>query len=315
MSLRKDTLWTSADILVSSGLAFAFRLLLARWLSPVDYGIAAMVLATWTILQVINEFGLTATLIQKGRDGVDQNLIETTFALSTILSFVLLLFSVLIVAPLSAQYYHVPQVSWLTVILSLGLIAAPFGTLSSALLYRERRFKEIAAVRVAATLAGIIVAAAALIREADAWVVVYQALATQMLSAIGLYYYARWPLRWQLDRAAIRQITGFSTLVFLNDMMVSFAGSLPIVVVGRMLGAAEAGMFAVAVLLTDTMRRSMMAILNRVMFVHYSMNQSTHAALRKDYKSTQYFNCRATFPLMVFVILFAPDTTQKKLSD
>jgi teichuronic acid exporter len=307
MSLKRDAVWTAADTFVSAGLAFLFRLLVARALSPHDFGLAAIVLGIVAVLQVLNEFGLTSALIQKPESKVTPALVNTTFTASAIISVALALAAVVAIAPLAAEFYKEPLVGTLIATLAISLLPSPFTTVSSALLYRSRRYKEVAINRVCSTLASLAVAGVLLYLWPSPWVVIWQAIAQSVFSCIGLNLIVRWRFRLLLDRAHLKEVLGFSSFVLANDFAVSLSANAGVFILGRLVSVADVGLFGLASYMTDTVRKSLMSILNRVTFVHYSSVQGDKAALRKVYMSTLEWNCRVIFPVMVAFMLFGPE--------
>jgi teichuronic acid exporter len=100
---------------------------------------------------------------------------------------------------------------------------------------------------------------------------------------------------------------GFSTLVLTNDLAVSFAGQAGVFILSRMTSVSDAGLFSLATYMTDTVRKTLMSILNRVTFVHYSSIQNDKEQLKKSYLSTLTWNCRMIFPVMTTFMLFGPE--------
>lgn len=306
MTLKRDAIWTAIDTLLTAGLAFGFRLVVARMVSPEEFGLAVIVLGAVAVLQVVSDFGLTAALIQRNQGVISDGLVNTTFTVSCIVALLLACVTMAVLAPLAADFYGAPLIEPMLTVLAVSLLFSPFTTVASALVMRERRFKEVAVVRVAANLTGVAVAAGLLWLQPGAWVLIVQALVVAVLLAAGLVTLARWPFRFRLERAHLRSLFGFSSFVLVNDLLVASSANAGIFILGRLVPAAEVGLFGLATYLTETVRRTLMSILNRVTFVHYSTHQDNHAELRRAYISTLTWNCRAVFPTMVAMIFFAP---------
>jgi teichuronic acid exporter len=309
MSLRKDALWTAADTFISSGLSFLMRLVVARMLSTHDFGIASMALTTIAIIQVFNDFGLTSAIMQKEKERLTPSLVNATFFASVAVSLVLFAIVSLAVAPLSARYFEEPLVAPLTIALAFGLLLSPFSSMSTALMFRERRFREVAIIRSIATLVSLSAVAVLIFIRPDPWVVVCQALVSQCVSALALYYASSWRPKFNASVKGLREIFNYSGLVFLSDLTVSLANNAGVMIVGRVLGASEVGMYSLAIYMTDTVRRAISSVLNRVMFVHYAQNKHDPAVMKAAYLRTLSWNCRVIFPFMTMFILFGPSLT------
>ena len=113
-------------------MAFAFRLVVARMLSPHEFGIAAIALTVVALLQTINDFGLTAALIQKDEDKLTPDMVNSTFTASLIVSVVLAILTAFVIAPLAADFYGQPLVQPLIAVLAVCLLPSPFSTIAAA---------------------------------------------------------------------------------------------------------------------------------------------------------------------------------------
>lgn len=306
MSLKRDAIWTGLDTFLSSGLAFAFRLVVAKLLAPDQFGTMAMALTVHAVLQVIGGFGLTASLVQKEQSKFNDELVRSTFTISVAVSLLLLVLTLAAVAPLAALFYESAQVGEMIAVLSFCFLLTPFSSVATALLYRERRFRELATARAVSALGGMLVAGAILSFNRSAWVVVVQIVVTAVIMTLQIFRYAGWRPNLRRDYAAMRSIFNYSGLVLLNDISVAFARSLDVAVLARALSRADVGIYSLAFFLTDTARMNLMSILNRVMFVRYSQVQNDQRQLRENYLKTMRWNCFIIFPLMMVLILFGP---------
>lgn len=309
MSLKRDAVWTALDTFVCAGLAFLFRILVAKVLAPKDFGVAAMALSVVAIIQVFNEFGLTAALIQKNEEDLGDEVVNSTFTASVIVSSALSILTATAVSYLASIYYKEPVIQPLVATLALSLLAAPFSTVASALLYRRRQFKMIAAVRIVATMVGIASAGAWLFFNQSPWVVIFQTVVTTLLTVVGVVSLSRWKFRLNFNLRHMKEVFVFSGFVLANDVTVSLAANAGVFILGRTASPASVGLFSLASYMTDTVRRSLMSILNRVTFVHYSKIKSDLAEVRRSYISTLRWNCRVIFPTMMCFILFGPNLT------
>lgn len=306
MSIRRDAYWTMADTVVTSALAFALRIIVAKMLAPDDFGVASIALTVITILQGINDFGMTAALIQRDKEGVTRQFINTTFTASLLITVILTALTVLVFAPWAAEAYDEPALYALILVAGITLLTSPFTTVASALMYREGKFKQNAVIKVVSAVLGMFTAIALLAYDPSPWVVVLQMVVSMVAGAIMLTIAQPHSYALRLDRVHLRAVFGFSTYVMIGGMVGTFQANMGVFVLGLVLSTASVGYFALGVYLTDTMRRIVMSILNRVTFVHFSRNKYDSAFLRDKFVSTVRWNCRALFPLMIGMMLFGP---------
>ena len=315
MSIRRHAYWTAADTIVTAGIGFVLRLVIARVLAPEDFGIAMLAVTIITVMQAVNEFGLTSALIQRDEDKMSRDLVDTTFTASLIVTIIMVAVTIGIIAPIGASFYEQPMLYPLIVVLGITLLPSPFATVASAMLYRRQDFRSIAIVKVSANCIGFAMAIALLIVEPTPWVIIAQAAITVAASAIGLQWLAKLRYRLMLRKDHLRAVFSFSGKIFVNNMAVSLSANAGVFILGRAVSVADAGLYALAVYITDTLRRILMSILNRVMFVHYSANKSDRDRLAQKYIATVRWNCRIVFPVMTAIIFFGPALALQLLGD
>lgn len=309
MSLKREAAWTGLDTLVAAGINFLLRMAIARMLAPDDFGIAALLLTVMALLQAFNDFGFTATLIQRADGAMTPRLVGTTFVLSALVSLALFATMLTFGSTLAQSVFDQPDLAGYLRIFSILLLFSPISTISTALLYRKRKFREISIVRIVSVLAGLLAAIIVLAIDPSPWAVVVQSLVTGFISTTMLAIYARFDFPIRFDRAELGSIMGFSGFILLSDLTGALQAQAGVIILGATLGAKLAGFYALAFYLTDTARKMLMSVLNRVTFVHYSRNQHDRIEIRRAFLATIIWNCRIIFPIMLTAIIFAPAFT------
>ncbi len=305
-SLKRDAIWTAADTLISSGLAFLFRLIVARFVAPSEFGVFALALTTFAIVQVINEFGMAATVIQRSDDRFDETVVDTAYAASTIVSTSLFILNLLIISPLSAWAFDSERVGLVTAVIGVSFLFTPTVSISRALLFRKRDYRAVTIARIASTILSLIIASIVLILYRNVWALVVQILLAQIFLAIGMHRLGDWRPKLKLSRAALREMIGYSGLVFGNDVFGSIAKNLDVIVLGRLVAQSQVGLYSLAFYITDVVRLNLASILNRVMFTHYSKIQNDLVLVRKYVVRSASWNLLAIFPVMILLMLAGP---------
>lgn len=185
----KGLFWGGLDIFSSKGLSFLFNLLIARQLSPRDYGVIAILAVMMAICQCFVDSGFGAALVRKCKCS------ETDF--STIFYFNIfaaLLFYIILyaVAPFIASFYEQPIFVDLTKIYSLVLIINALAIVQNSKLTIEVNFKVFAKISI---ISAIISGSAALFmayKGFGIWSLVVQALTSATVRSLLLWVFSRW---------------------------------------------------------------------------------------------------------------------------
>jgi len=299
-------MWTGIDTMVSGGLAFLFRLLMARLLLPSDFGILAMALTTFAIVQVFNDFGMSATVIQREESRFSSSIVDTAFTASAVMSGLLFLINTLVIAPVSAWVFREPLVGAVTAVIGLTFLLTPMISISRALLFRQRNYRAVTIARITSSIGSIAAAGICLFLLRNVWTLAVQILAAQIFLATALYVAGRWRPRLSFNRGIFKEMFGYSGLVFANDLFVAAAKNFDVITLGRLLTQSQVGLYSLAFYITDVVRTQLMSVLNRVMFTHYSSIQTDMAAVRFYYVRTLSWNTLLIFPVMISIILAGP---------
>jgi O-antigen/teichoic acid export membrane protein len=185
--------------LVAQAVRFCLQIVslvvMARLLTPADFGLVAMVTAVIGVAEIIRDFGLSSAAIQAKTlsDAERSNLFWVNVGIGTICATFTLLAS-----PLIVDIYGTPQLH--KIILSLGwmFIVSGANTQFRAELSRSLRFKALALTDIAAQAAGIVVAIAAALAGAGYWSIVFQQIVTSLMTCAMNIGQCKWkPGRYQ----------------------------------------------------------------------------------------------------------------------
>src|SRR5205823_4056597 len=130
----RSAAWYAGARVWTQGLSWAVTVLLAAWLTPVDYGLFAMALGVVTFLELFQELGMGTAIVQR-RDLTSPQ-VNTIFWIVSSASLALVLVASLGAGPV-ARFYAEPRLVWMIRILSLTFLLNSLGMVSESLLMRE----------------------------------------------------------------------------------------------------------------------------------------------------------------------------------
>jgi PST family polysaccharide transporter len=164
-------------------------ILLARLLSPEDYGLVAMVTAITGFAPVLVDLGTRDALVQ--RDRITQAEVSALFWTTMLVGSI---FALVIAAsgPLISRFYHEPRLTMITLVSSLTFITSALTCQHHALLRRAMMFRELALVEICANVLSAILAIALAVYGFAYWALVLRPIASTLLLSIGVWSRARW---------------------------------------------------------------------------------------------------------------------------
>jgi PST family polysaccharide transporter len=221
----------------------AATIVLARLLAPQDYGLIGMVLVLTGFLSLFKNMGLSAATMQ--REEISYEQVSTLFWINVAISFALILLTSAL-APLLAMFYGEPRLTWITIAFASGFLFSGLVVQHEALLKRQMRFLPLAVAEIISMASGIIVAIILAWRGAGYWALVVNQLVLGFVYAISIWVACRWrpgpPVRYSGVRSMLAfggSLTGFNIFNY-------FSRTLDNLLIGRVWGAQQLGLYAKA---------------------------------------------------------------------
>jgi len=233
--------------MTSQGIQFVLSLvgvtILARLLTPADFGLVGMVTVIIGFARMFKDAGLSTATVQRERIRREQ--ISTLFWLNVLLSLAIGL-CIIAVSPLVAWFYGRPELTAVTATLSLSFMLTGLTIQHSALLRRQMRFGTLAVIQIASYVVQLIVTVLLALAGWRYWALVGGSLANAVSGTLLTFSFFAWmpglPERGAGVRSMLKfggHVTGFS---FVNY----FARNADNILIGRFLGADALGLYAKA---------------------------------------------------------------------
>jgi O-antigen/teichoic acid export membrane protein len=216
-------------------------IVLARLLSPADFGLIAMVMAVMGFAALFKDLGLSMATVQNAE--IDHKQISTLFWINVAMSALIALISAAL-APAISWFYGEPRLTMVTLSLSLVFVFGGLTVQHQALLQRQMRFMVLAAIQTIATLAGAVAAIITAAMGAGYWALVLMQVISAVFVAMGVWLHCHWhpgrPVRLKSVRNMMvvgGNVTGF-------DIVNYFARTADNILIGRFWGAGPLGFYS-----------------------------------------------------------------------
>lgn len=242
-SIRSGVAWKAASQSTLQVSRVVVALILARLLAPHDWGLAAMVFVFSGFVVAFTDNAFGTALIQ--RRVLRERDRSTVFWISTGMGALLAVVGVAAAGPLAA-YYGEPSVRPLFAAVSIGFLVSALGTTQMALLARDMRFRRLELRQIAATLVGAATGITLALEGFGAWAIVGQQLAEAAASTALLWWLTPWRPSLTFSFASVRSLGGFAGAVFGENLLYQAGRNLATLLIGRFLGAAALGAYALA---------------------------------------------------------------------
>ncbi len=224
-------------------LAFVTAIVIARFLSPFEVGLAAEALVFASLALVIVDFGFASVLVQRPALSEDDR--STAFWAGMFLGVALTLIGIAASWPI-ASIYGEPEVQPLFAVLSLAFLFTAPGIVQGALLTRDLAFRSLEVRTIIATTMSCATGIGLAIAGAGAWAIVAQDLVITAVSTLLLWRASSWRPQWRFSMQSLRGMAGYTGNVFGTRVLAWGTINLDNFLIGRFVGAAQLGAYTLA---------------------------------------------------------------------
>ena len=275
-------LWQGAAQAVAKAVVLVTTVLLARLLSPEEYGLVAFALVLMAYAEAIADAGVAQALVYLPRRAA----FTRAALLLSVVSGCLLAVLVLAAAPAVADFFGHADVAPLVRLLALSLLAASLGAVPEALLRRELRFPRLTtAMVIRAVVTGAVTIGLAL-DGWGAWSLAWGTVAGSMsytLSVWALLPERRQVQFWRAGRADVRAVLGYGTPVAGSSMLAKLIFDVDYLIVGALLGAQALGYYTLAFRMPELLIINVFFVIATVTFPLYARARRDPDRLRGGY--------------------------------
>lgn len=302
-SLVRGVAWTATARWATQALSWVSWLIVARLLSPEDYGLVGMAALYLGLITLLSEFGLGTAVLAVRELSVEQ--LNQLNSLAVLLGLASLLASCATAIPLG-RFFQAPQLPLVVVALSTTFVITSFKTVPLALLQRDLRFKALALI----DLSQALVLAISMIGFAVAgfryWTLVCGAVLGALMSTGAVLTLRHLLFAWPRPKSLKHAITLSSNVVIARLCWYASANA-DFLVAGRILGKAALGFYTVGWTLASIPVDKVTALVGQVTPAFFSAVQRDSTAIRRYFLRITEGIALITFPVSLGLALVARD--------
>lgn len=302
--------WSFIDNIANLGVTFLVGLVLARLLTPAEYGIMAMIAIFIAISTSIIDSGFSNALIRKVRiERIDYN---TVFFFNLVVSIALYII-LYAAAPSISVFFKEPVLVDVLRVLGWVLVINAFGIIPRTILVRNIDFKTQTKVSVISSVVSGVVGISMAILGWGVWSLVWQQLSRQLLNSLFLWLFCRWIPVCEFSVKSFREMFNFGYKLLLSGLIDTIYKNIYYVIIGRFYSSAQLGQYTRAEQFNAVFSSNLTAVVQRVSYPVLSSIQEEPERLREAYRRVIKVSMLVTFacmlglaavakPLIVFLI-------------
>ena len=291
----KGVVWSSMERFSVQGVQFLVMLVVARLLTPSDYGLVGMLAVFLAVAQTMIDSGFSQALIRKqNRTTTDNN---TVFYFNIAVSSLLYIF-LFAIAPFVANFYEEPQLVTLMRVLCLVVIINSFAVVQRALLTANINFKvQAKASFISAFISGSIAVYLA-INGYGVWTLVYQQLLSAFVNVTLLWWFSSWRPEFLFSWKSFRELFSFGSKLMAVGLIDTFYNNLYQIIIGKIFSAASLGFYSRAQHFSELPSSNITGVLQRVTYPVLCNIQDDNERLRENYRKLLRVSAFVIFPIM-----------------
>ena len=305
-SLKQQTIsgmiWSSLQRFGTMGIGFISNIVLARLLTPDDYGCIGMLMIFIALSNTFIDGGFGSALIQKKRPTSEDY--STIFYWNIFLSLVL--YAILyLCAPMIANFYNIELLSKVLQVQGLILITNALGIIQANQLRKQLKFKAIAQTNLIASLVSVVMAIAMAYMDYGVWSLVVQQIVFSVVTAMLYWVYSSWRPIFVFSKASFKELFGFGSFMLLSSLINTFCNNLNGLLIGKFFNASSMGYFTQAKKLEDVFSTSIETVVSQVTYPVLVEVKDNYERLRNILKQFNSFLLYVVTPLMMLLNLLS----------
>lgn len=299
-SLKEKTfsgaIWSAVERFSSYGLQFVFGILMARLLSPSDYGTIALLNVFFAICQTFIDSGFNLAIIRK------QDRTEDDFSTAFIFSMTVAMASYLLLwlgAPYIASFYDLPILKQITRVISFNLVISTISSMHNAKLSICLDFFSKAKISVFAVVGSCSLGLWMAYDGYGVWALVAQVMTASLIRSLLLFYYVRWIPTMRFSSSSFKSMFSFGSKMLVSGVIGNIYNNLYSIVIGKVFTPSLLGVYSKAESFATLPSLQMSGVILSVSYPSLAKIQDDNVRLIEAYKKISKLSSFIIFPLMI----------------
>lgn len=304
--------WSAIERFAVQGIQFVIGLILARLLTPSDYGIIGMLAIFMAISQTIIDSGFSKALIQKqDRTEVD---FSTAFFFNIIVGLIcyLILF---LASPYIASFFNEPVLKDVLRVLAINLFLNSLAVVPVAKLSINVDFKTQSKASIGSTILSGALGIVLAYRGVGVWALVAQSVSHSFANVVLLWFLLKWKPQWKYSWESFKKLFGYGGNVLVAGIISTIYANINTLVIGKFYTPKDLGYFTRGQQFPTLLSSNLTTIVQRVTFPILSKIQDDDNRLASVYRDYIKISSLGIFFLLIFLSSIAEPLVTFLLTD
>lgn len=291
----KGTMWSAIDNVAQFGVSFLVSIVLARLLTPDDYGLIGIITIFTTVSNAIINGGFSSALIRKKNPTNDDY--NTAFIVNLVLSLFLYCI-IFLCSPLIADFFEREELVSLTRVSSFAMVIGALAIVQQTRLTKRIDFKTQTKITLIASIISGILGIVMAFAGFGVWSLIVQSISSQALRTILLWVYNHWVPSLKFSKDSFNELFGFGWKLMASGVLDSLWNQLNQAVVGKFYSSATLGQYTRSMQFSSLFSINLNTVIQRVTYPVLSSIQDEDERVVSVYRRIIKLTMFLTFALM-----------------
>lgn len=300
MTIKDKTIagagWNGAGNIARQLIQVINLIVMARILSPDDFGIYALLMFFVSFMMLLGNMGTTSVIIHLSH--ASQELLSSIFYFNIAIGCILCL-ALSLSSNLIAEFFDQPDAGVLFQIISVMFVIASFSLVQRALLEKEMFFKQVVLIETAAQISGLLLGISMAVIGAGVYSLVFMALMNSFVLTIGFWLSTSWRPSVCFSIKHIKKVWFYSSNLTGFNLINFAARNMDTFLVARILGSSPLGLYNIAYRVMLYPIQNIALTLIRVLFPAFSKIKNDNLKFKHSYLESLSYIALITFPAML----------------
>lgn len=292
----KGTVWSAADAFLGQGVTFVVGIVLARLLTPAEYGLIGICTIFITVLTSVVDSGFSSSLIRK-KDVTDEDF-NTMFITNLVVSVVLFVL-LFICAPFVALFFGISELVDLVRVMGVILIIQALSITQNTILTKRLDFKKKTKASIISAITSGCIGIVMAYKGFGVWSLVGQQISKQSINTLCLWILNKWWPKLIFRKDSFLYMWGFGWKILLSALLNNIWNQLYQVVVGKFYNSATLGQYSRAKEYSNIFSLNLTLIIQRVTFPALAETQNELERMVAAYRKVIKLSMFATAICMI----------------
>ena len=295
-------IWTAIQKFSKMGIQFISGIILARLLTPFDYGCIGMLMVFMVLAEAFIDGGFGSALIQKKRPtNEDYSTIFWWNVALAILMYIVLYLS----APAISRFYGIPLLCDVLRVQGVILLIYALNLIQRNQLKKQLKFRIIAKVRIVTSVIALIVTIVMAYQGFGVWALVAQNLIGAIIPAVVFWIYTKWRPTWCFSWKSFKELFNFGIFMFFTNIINNLNSQIRPLLIGRFYDPVTLGFYSKGSKTESLASHTISSVMTAVTYPLYAEVQDEKERLQNMIKRMTMTISYITFPMMFILMLCA----------